>query len=335
MMLHPNRAVREFATGERRNRRGILGTTTNQIRPLKPALINGPVGLRFKTRYRLIGSGLATRRTINRSMPIHQRTQIGAVSYLNSKPLVEGLADSLTSGDLTLDFPSRLADGLAAGALDVALIPSIEYFRQGAEIPLEILSDACVAAHGPVLSVKLYTRKPWAEIKTLALDEGSRTSATLARILLAERFGVTPRVQPWPLTRVDTEGCTADAILLIGDRAILPPAEQFLDTWDLGEEWKNWTGLPFVFAMWVARRGVPNRTELQELLEQARDRGEARLLDIAHREAPLLGLEEGLTYRYLSQNLAYHLNSPERAGLRLFCQLARQLHLVPANAPAG
>ena len=178
--------------------------------------------------------------------------RIGAVSYLNSKPLVEGLVELLPDTEIRLDYPSRLADDLTSGELDVALIPSIEYFRGQDYL---ITSDACVAAHGPVLSVKLYSRVPWSDVRTLALDEGSRTSATLARILLSERFGVQPELQPLPIDH-RTEDTTADAILLIGDRAILPPKEKFLVTWDLGQEWFEWTGLPFVFAMWVANDGV-------------------------------------------------------------------------------
>jgi chorismate dehydratase len=177
------------------------------------------------------------------------RLKIGAVNYLNSKPLIEGLPELLAPvADLRLDYPSRLADDLTQGRLDVALIPSIEYFRGQ---NYEVISDACVAAHGPVLSVKLYSRVPWGQIRSLALDEGSRTSATLARIMLAERHGVFPKLQPLPLD-YRTQDSDADAILLIGDRAILPPAEKFPETWDLGEEWFEWTGLPFVFAMWVA-----------------------------------------------------------------------------------
>src|SRR5436305_10366741 len=115
--------------------------------------------------------------------------RIGAVNYLNSKPLVEGLSELLPGTEIHLDYPSHLADDLTQGRLDVALIPSIEYFRGH---DYQIVSDACVAAHGSVLSVKLYSRVPWSEVRTLALDEGSRTSATLARILLAERYGVFP-----------------------------------------------------------------------------------------------------------------------------------------------
>ena len=279
---------------------------------------------------------------------VPQQMAVGAVSYLNSKPLIEGL-DELLNGHATLrlDYPSRLADDLASGKLDVALIPSIEYFRGGRAnagrqepFPYEIISDACVAAHGPVLSVKLYSRVPWGEVKSLALDEGSRTSATLARVLLAERHGVFPKLEPLPLDH-RTQDCSADAILLIGDRAINPPKEKFLGTWDLGEEWLEWTGLPFVFAMWVGRRGDRSQesgVRMEETLDDvtkslnaARDLGIARIDDIARREAPLLGLSLPTTVSYLSENLQYHLGPAERNGLKLFYELASGMGLAPAN----
>jgi len=268
--------------------------------------------------------------------PADGRLRIGAVNYLNSKPLIEGLPELLSPvADLRLDYPSHLADDLAAGRLDVALIPSIEYFRGP---NYEVISDACVAAHGPVLSVKLYSRVPWGEIQSLALDEGSRTSATLARVLLAERHGVIPSLQSLPLNQ-RTEDSDADALLLIGDRAISPPAEKFLGTWDLGEEWFEWTGLPFVFAMWVAgdRRDSFNpepaakgaAAEIENALSDARDLGIERLNDIARREAPLLGLSLPTTISYLSENLQYRLGSAERNGLKLFYELASGLELAP------
>ena len=261
------------------------------------------------------------------------RLKIGAVNYLNSKPLIEGL-DELVSpwGDLRLDYPSRLADDLTAGRLDVALIPSIEYFRGQ---NYEVISDACVAAHGPVLSVKLYSRVPWGDIRSLALDEGSRTSATLVRVLLAERHGVFPKLRPLPLDH-RTEETDADAILLIGDRAISPPAEKFRGTWDLGEEWFQWTGLPFVFAMWVARHsveatGTSPLAEIEEMLSRSRDLGVERLDGIARREAPLLGLSLPTTISYLSENLQYRLGPAERNGLKLYYELAAGLGLAPTG----
>src|SRR5687767_13448828 len=113
----------------------------------------------------------------------------GAVSYLNTKPLVYGLAELAPQHELAFDLPSRLADDLAAGKLDVELIPSIEFFRRQG---YQIVSDACIGCRGPVRSVKLFSRVPLAEIGTLALDEGSRTSVALVRILLQERFGLAP-----------------------------------------------------------------------------------------------------------------------------------------------
>ncbi len=282
----------------------------------------------------------------NRMTRMTERLRIGGVSYLNSKPLLEDLPELLPDAELRLDFPSRLADDLTAGRLDVALIPSVEYFRGK---NYEIVSDACVAARGPVLSVKLYTRKPWGDIRTLALDQGSRTSATLARILLAERYGVFPDLQPLPLGNT-TRDTDADAILLIGDRAMFTPDEKFVGTWDLGEAWFEWTGLPFVFAMWVARRSVlaPGESpgeftfadagfppvinrglRLVEALEAARDRGVERIEQIARREAPLLGLPLLVVEKYLTENLHYRMESAERSGLRWFYELAVRNGLAP------
>ncbi|WP_240928373.1 menaquinone biosynthetic enzyme MqnA/MqnD family protein [Thalassoroseus pseudoceratinae] len=248
------------------------------------------------------------------------------MSYLNSKPLIEDLEHLASSADLTLDYPSRLADDLAAGELDVALIPSFEFLRQS---DYKIVSDACVATHGAVMSVKLYTRTPWSEIRRLALDEGSRTSAALAQILLAERFGVHPELMPLPIGE-SAETSPADAVLMIGDRAMHPPQESFHDSWDLGEEWLRWTGLPFVFALWAARKDT-QLDQVELALTQSRDRGVSRLPEIAQREADKLGLTEDVATRYLQENLYFQLGSAERSGLRLFQQLAIQNQFLTAD----
>ena len=246
--------------------------------------------------------------------------RIGAVSYLNSKPLIEGLRELAPDAELVLEVPSRLADDLAGGRLDVALVPSIECLRHP---DYEIVSDACVATHGPVFSVKLYSRVPMGKIRTLALDEGSRTSAVLAQIMLAERCGVFPKLQSLPLgqSAADTD---ADAILLIGDRAMHVPTESFATIWDLGEEWSNWSGLPFVFAHWAARGDVA-LGNVAEALSQARDLGVGRLDKIAAREAPQLGIPVKAAADYLHNNLHFTLGSAERSGLDLYYELARKL----------
>jgi len=252
---------------------------------------------------------------------VPNRIRIGAVNYLNSKPLIEGLGGDLArlapSAELVLDYPSRLADDLEAGRLDVALVPSIECLR---DPNYEVVTDACVATHGPVLSVKLYSRVPVGEITTLALDEGSRTSATLARVLLAERYGLQPELEPLPLGR-SVDASSADAVLLIGDRAMHPLAETFVETWDLGEVWSDWTGLPFVFALWATRRGT-SLGRVEEALTASRDRGLGCLDQIALREAAQLGIPTSAAADYLHHNLHFHLGPAERHGLELFQRLA-------------
>ncbi len=249
--------------------------------------------------------------------------RIGAVSYLNSKPLIEGLAERLPDNHLVLDYPSRLADHLAQGRFDAALIPSVEYLRGHDYV---ILSDACVAARGPVLSVKLYTRVPFGEIRTLALDEGSRTSAMLAQVMLFERCGVLPQRVPFLMSQ-STGDVKADAVLMIGDRAMFEPEETFHDVWDLGEEWFEWTGLPFVFAMWVGRASVMGHDDevLSDLLSQVRDDGVSKIEEISVRESVALKLGTEHVKTYLGQHLHYRLGSAELHGLELYSELVRNL----------
>lgn len=256
--------------------------------------------------------------------------RLGAVSYLNTKPLVFGLAQRLPGDTVAFDLPSRLADGLASGAYDIALIPSVESFQNPA---YTIVSDACIGCRGPVLSVKLLCRKPVKDIRTLALDEGSRTSAALVKILLAERYGVRPTTQPLPIG-ARYEDSPADAVLVIGDRAIHPTRGAFREEWDLGDVWNRWAELPFVFAMWVARPGLPEK-DLQraaDALAAARDDGERRLAEIAAAEGPLVDLTAADALKYLRDNLYFHLGPRERRGLELFRTHAERLLFSDAKA---
>lgn len=263
-------------------------------------------------------------REVDRESPI----RIGAVTYLNTRPLVVSLASVAPCVRIEFDVPSRLADRLARGDLDVATIPSIEYFRlPGARI----VSDACVACRGPVKSVMLYGRKPAERIQTLALDEGSRTSAAMSRILLRERFGVTPRLRTLAIG-ASAQDTDADAVMLIGDRGMLAPPGEFEFVWDLGEEWNRWTGLPFVFAMWIARPGV-DLGSLDKCLAAARDEGEKRLDQIARTEAAGLGVSEQECLVYLRDHLVFHLGPRERSGLERFGHLAAKHNLAPAGVP--
>ncbi|HVS33968.1 MAG TPA: menaquinone biosynthesis protein [Gemmataceae bacterium] len=250
--------------------------------------------------------------------------RIGAVNYLNTKPLICDLDVLAPAAELILDVPSRLADRLAVGELDVALIPVIEYFRSGC---YSIIADVSIATRGPVLSVTLFSRKPWEEIRRVALDAGSRTSAALAQILLHKRYGVHPQVLPLPLDD-HAEDAEADAVLLIGDRAMRACLPGFAQAYDLGQEWYDWTGLPFVYAVWAVRPGV-DLNGVDAALIEAKRRGRERAGVIAHQEAPGLGLDAGFCRRYLANILHFDLGPREQAGLHHYYMLACELGLAP------
>jgi len=249
--------------------------------------------------------------------------RIGAVNYLNTKPLIHGLEGLAPEAELLLDVPSRLADLLADGRLDVALIPVIEYFRGGR---YRVVPDIAIASNGPVLSVTLFSRVPWADVRRVALDDGSRTSAALAQILLRQRYSVRPEVVPLPLDQA-AEEADADAVLLIGDRAMRACLPGFRHAFDLGQEWRDWTGLPFVYAFWAVRAGA-DLGPVEAALHEAKRRGLEQVGPIAAREAPRLGLDAGFCRRYLSNIIHFDLGPREQAGLHHYYMLACELELA-------
>jgi chorismate dehydratase len=249
--------------------------------------------------------------------------RIGAVNYLNTKPLIHELASLAGGAELILDYPSRLADDLEHGRLDVALIPIIEYFRAGS---YTLVPGIAIASDGPVLSVTLFSKVPWADIRRVALDEGSRTSAALTQVLLRKRYGVRPEVIPLPLDRAAEEVDT-DAVLLIGDRAMHACLPGFRHAFDLGQEWHDWTGLPFVYAAWAVRPGV-DLGAVTDALHEAKRRGCANIGPIAAREAPALGLDAGFCRRYLATIIRFDLGPRELAGLHHYYLLASELGLA-------
>ncbi|QDU88702.1 Chorismate dehydratase [Pirellulimonas nuda] len=249
--------------------------------------------------------------------------RVGAVRYLNSKPLIHGLAGA-DGVDLLLDLPSRLADRLARRELDGALIPTIELL---ADPELMLVSDACVASRGPVRSVKTLFRRPPREVQKVALDEGSRTSAALLRVLLYNRFGIRPECISLPIGS-GPESVRADAVLLIGDRAMGADPGQYAEVWDMGAEWRAWTGLPFVFACWAAWSGA-TREALAGVLGRARDAGVASLAQIAEAEAPPLGLLVGDALEYLTHSLHFRIEEEELAAMGRFAAYAAELGLIP------
>jgi chorismate dehydratase len=249
--------------------------------------------------------------------------RIGAVAYLNTRPLIHDLDVLAPTAELVLDVPSRLADLLSKGQIDVGLIPAIEFFRSGR---YTVVPNIAITSHGPVLSVTLFSRVPWPRIRRIALDEGSRTSAALAQILLHKRHGANPERVPLPLDG-RAEDADADAVLLIGDRAMQACLPGFAHAFDLGQEWHEWTGLPFVYAFWAVGEGVelgPVATALAE----AKRRGCARIGPIAQAEAPRLGLDAGFCRRYLQTIIGFDLGPRQLAGLQRYYGLACELGLA-------
>jgi chorismate dehydratase len=255
------------------------------------------------------------------------KLRVGAVNYLNTKPLIERLTDFAPNIDLTLDLPSRLADRMAAGELDVGLIPVVEFFRGDG---YTFVPGVAIGSRGPVLSVTLFSRVPWADIRSVALDEGSRTSSALTQILLRKRYGVNPVVRPLPID-APADNLTTDAVLLIGDRAMRACLPGFRYAYDLGEEWTAWTGLPMVYAVWAVRGGV-ELGATEKAFHKAKEYGLSHAGQIAAREAPALGLDPGYCRRYLDTLIRYDLGPLELAGLRKYHQLATELGLAPEGA---
>jgi len=254
--------------------------------------------------------------------------RLGAVSYLNTKPLVYGLDAHPDQFDVRFDVPSKCAELLHEGRVDLGLIPAIEYLRGH----YAIVPHISIASDGPVATVAVFTRKPIREVKTLALDLSSRTSVALTRVLCAEHWQIAPKFTP---AEPDLESMLqrADAALVIGDPAFdIDPAKHHVTKIDLGVEWKALTGLPFVYAMWVGRHGAATGEQCRAL-RQARDAGVAHLEQIAKQVSGGNAVVEQRSLSYLRDNLKYGLGDSERAGLTRFFELAAEAGLVPDVKP--
>lgn len=254
--------------------------------------------------------------------------RLGAVSYLNTKPLVEGLDRQPDLFTLRFDVPSQCAALLHAGDVDLGLIPAIEY-QHG---HYSIVPDLAIGADGPIASVAVFSRVPVERIQTLALDTSSRTSVALTRILSARHWGIAPRFVP---AEPDLAAmlARADAALLIGDPALVVDAGALgVLKLDLGSEWQALTGLPFVFAVWAGRPEALTAEHVRAL-QGARDRGLAALEAIADRAGAGDPVARDRAFHYLRDNLKYGLKEREIAGLQRFHALAAELGIVPGREP--
>jgi chorismate dehydratase len=244
--------------------------------------------------------------------------RVGCVRYLNAKPLVYGWENGAV-----FDHPSRLAESLSRGELDVALVPTYELLRAP---HYKIADGVAIASRGPVFSVFLAYRGELKNQRTIALDPGSLTSAYLLRCTLAEFHGMAPAYEP---VARDAD-C---ARLLIGDQAIdfrqkHGAAFNYLD---LGEEWTRRTGLPFVYAMWLFLPGVANAKAAADALREIKRRGVAHIEDIVRSER---NRDATFCRTYLGGHIRYDLGPDEKRGIEKFRGLLVKHGLLAPGASA-
>jgi chorismate dehydratase len=249
--------------------------------------------------------------------------RIACVAFLNTRPLIWGL-DRQPDVQLLPDVPSRLAERVRQGTADLGLLPVIDYQRLEG---LQVVPSGCIGCDGHTLTVRIFARRPMQQIRTLACDTDSHTSVALARILLAERYGVRPT--QIPITQAT--GAEDEARLLIGDKVICEEPAGFEVQLDLGHEWKLLTGLPFVFATWMARRGTDLR-DLPQRLVTAREQGLANVHAIIEKHAVPRGWPAGIALQYLTVYLQYGVGERQLEAIRTFHALAHQ-HGVLAAPP--
>ena len=253
--------------------------------------------------------------------------KVSVVQYLNSVPLVWGMLRGEQQGRYELQFttPAACADAVHQGKADIGIVPSIEYQRIERA---QILSGISIASKSEAKSVLLLSKVPIEKVKTVAVDNSSRTSAALLRILMRKfysRFITATPSLPKPADMLKR----ADAALIIGDPALTFDG-QVAEVYDLAAEWKKFTGLPFVFALWVGHEDA-KLARFRKDFEDSRDYGLTHIDAIAAEYAPKLNMQPPGVKAYLTQNVDYSLDEENRKGLRLFYKLAREAGIIPVE----
>ena len=251
--------------------------------------------------------------------------RVGAVGYLNARPLTWALDRAPERWDVRYDLPSVCAALLHGGDVDLGLIPSIEYLQSS---DYRFVPGVGIGSRGPIASVALYSRHPVGEIREIALDTSSRTSVTLIRVLCHHHFHIRPRFVPH---RPDLAAMTRDhdAGLLIGDPAFdADHAALGLHKTDLGQAWTAMTGLPFIYAAWTGRPGAIT-AEHVAALQDAQAEGVRSTEAIAAEYGNGDAARAGRAAVYLRDNVKYGLGPEEAAGLQMFLDYAADLGLAP------
>lgn len=254
------------------------------------------------------------------------KLRIGSVPYLNAKPLVDWFHSSECDADVDLIYavPSQLAQMLRRNELDVANVSIFESFQNP---DLTLVPGLSISAYGAVKSVRLFSQVPLPELRTVALDTSSLTSVALTKILLAEQFGAHPAYVSQP-PHLETMLHTCDAGLIIGDLKLFALHAQ-TTVYDLGQGWFDLTGLPFVYAGWLARkdRATP---EMAEILHRAKAWGIRRMEELAAKWAERMDLPLDRSRDYLLNVMNYDLTPEQRHGLETYHQKCLEHGLLPA-----
>jgi chorismate dehydratase len=262
------------------------------------------------------------------------RPRVGHIQFLNCLPIYWGLVRSgaLLDVDLTKDTPDRLSDALVRGDLDVGPISLVEYLRHADDLVL--LPDIAVGSDGPVLSVNLVAQRPLDQLGSVALGSTSRTSVLLTRMWLADVHDVTPSYFSCPpdLTAMLRE---ADGAVLIGDaalRATYDAPRRGLAVHDLGAAWREWTGLPMVFAVWAARRDYAESNpglvkEVHAAFVRSRDDALANVEVVADQAARWEVFDAATLASYF-RTLDFSLGPRQIAGLTEFAWRAARMGAV-------
>jgi chorismate dehydratase len=262
--------------------------------------------------------------------------RLGRIGYVNCYPVYGAMDRGIVAapGQLVTGTPNELNDALAAGALDVSVISAVAYAEHATK--LDLLPDLAISSDGPVRSVILFSRKPPEALDgaKVLLSSSSRTSVLLLDLLLRERWQVKPVTETARTEPGDLRALAAtphDAVLVIGDGALLlRAAGSYPWAVDLGDEWKRWTGLPFVFAVWAARREADRakvRMAHQALLE-SRVWGLSHIPELAEQASRVADVDAGDCVEYLS-GLDYGLSYQHLAGLTHFLGRLAGLGVVP------
>lgn len=222
-------------------------------------------------------------------------------------------------------MPAHCAAALGSGEADIGLVPCAELDP----LELDFLPGLGIACDGPVHSILLISKRPFDQIRTLAVDSSSRTSVALTRILLGERYNCRPAIAPH-LPRVDDMMAECDAALIIGDPALrIDRTKLPWHSLDLGEEWVKWTGLPMVFAVWAGRKEVLT-PEVEEAFMSSHRWGAAHTDEIVREAVSQRGFPEQLARDYVTRFIVYSLGASHRKGLELFREKVRALDRISA-----